>query len=147
MEKNNEFPLEYRRYAASTGPYIPPKKVKKPKADDAEENKDTPAKKETIISPSGVLDALKEKLDKKIDDVKSLTKFIELGYELEEYDLIVAYMKDYLAKQQRDNGIRFNLAMTYLKVGDKKNAKLHLRKILSYDPKFAPAREMQSKLR
>lgn len=147
MEKYKDMPFDYRRYAASTGPYIPPRKKNKPKTDPTEDIPDAQPKKENIVPPERVLETLKEELDKNIEDVKILTNFVELGYSLEEYDLIVAYMKDYLAKHTRDNGIRFNLAMTYLKMGDKRNAKLHFRKILSYDPKFAPAREMQSKLR
>ena len=152
VDKDN-FHLDYRRYTARAG--IPIAQVKKPQ-DIHEKNKsgekakpDNPA-----MTPYQVFRAAAEKLDstlvvKENLDVyqKMLSEFIRLGYELEEYETIIEYMKKYLGKNSRDNGIRHNLAMVYLKIGMVKKCKLELRQILKNDPKFKPAREMLEKFR
>ena len=90
---------------------------------------------------------MKNRLDEKIDDSKTLTEFIKVGYELAEYQLIIKYMRDYLAIHSRDNGIRYNLGMTLLKTGETRKAKLEFRATLRFNPKFQPARDILERLR
>jgi len=151
MAQDNETPLDYRRYAAMTQSLVAKKvtPAEVPAEDKDKKTKSAPSKEmvKPAMPPERQLEALKAKLDEKIDDVKTLTEFIKLGYELGEYDLIIGYMRDYLARKSRDNGIRFNLAMTLMRKGDKKGSKLQFRKILSYDQKHSQARAMLDRLR
>jgi|GEM_PF-1576286 len=150
MAQDDQTPLDYRRYAAMTRQLV----ITKPPEIPPIEESGNPAPQEQsgeqvkpAVSPMRQFEALKEKLMEKIDDAKMLTEFIKLGYELGEYEVIIAFMKDYLARKSRDTGIRFNLAMTLLRTGDKKKAKFHFRKILSHDQKHQQARAMLERLR
>ena len=151
MAQDDQTPLDYRRYAAMTRQLVITKPTQEPSAS---ENIEKPASQESAaepvqppVLPARQFEALKEKLTVNIDDAKTLTEFIKLGYELGEYEIIIAFMKDYLARKGRDTGIRFNLAMTLLRTGDKKKAKFHFRKILSHNQKHQQARAMLERLR
>ncbi len=151
MAQDDETPLDYRRYAAMTRHLVITKPSPEPSAAENNENTAPPEPAAEPVKPSVLperrFEALKEKLTEKIDDAKMLTEFIKLGYDLGEYDIIIAFMKDYLARKSRDTGIRFNLAMTLLRTGDKKKAAFHFRKILSYNQKHQQARAMLERIR
>jgi Flp pilus assembly protein TadD len=70
-----------------------------------------------------------------------------MGYELGEYQLIENYMRQYLSRHPRDNGIRQSLAMLLIRRGNRKRAKMELRRILQYNPKFNQARELLERMR
>lgn len=153
MVDKDDFHLDYRRYAARAGiPITPPKN---PQVQENEHKSDEKLKTDTpALTPYQVFRAAAEKLEStpltkgNVNEYqKMLSEFIRLGYELEEYDTTIEYMKKYLGKRPRDNGIRHNLAMVYLKIGNRKKCKLELRQILKNDPKFKPAREMLEKFR
>lgn len=82
-----------------------------------------------------------------IDNPKLLNEFIKLGYELEEYELIEGPIKRYLGRHSRDNGIRQSYAMVLLRMGNRRRAKIELRRILTNNPRFKPAREALERMR
>lgn len=146
MPDKEEYPIDYRRYAAQIGfPITPGKEIVEKQAQEGEE----PPREEKApsIPPIQRLRMLESKVKDKLDDVKLLNEFIKLGYELKEYKLIEEYMRQYLGRHPRDNGIRQSLAMVLIRTGNRKRAKVQLRKILEYNPKFAQARELLERIR
>lgn len=152
VEKNNPH-LDYQRYAARAGiPIITPKQqADTPKEELSAENSSPEPPK---LTPYQIFKMAGEKIEntpltrENVDEyVKMLNEFVRLGYELEEYEIIINVMKKYLVKNPRDNGIRQNLANVLLKIGQVKKCKIELRTIMKNDPKYKPARELLEKFR
>lgn len=150
--------LDYRRFAALTGSHI--KRPVQPQTDAESENdsagqqtapepvpSNPPELKPQEKSKAQIFTQLRNKLDAKIDDANTLTEFIKIGYEIGEFEILKKYITAYLGIHARDHGVRFNLGMIMLRMGETRKAKLEFRKILGYNPKFQHARDMLEKLR
>ncbi|MBC8278472.1 MAG: hypothetical protein H8E46_09590 [FCB group bacterium] len=148
MPEENDMPLHYRRYSAISGSFIKKIPQEQTSENQEEQNDNLPEKPEKPeMTPSQHLDKLKAKLDEKIDQVEVLTEFVKIAYELKAYDDIIEYSKTFLRIHPRDNGIRFNVGMVLLRVGEVKKAKLEFRQILRYNPRFKQARDVLDKMR
>jgi len=148
MPEENDMPLHYRRYSAMSGSFIkktPQEQTPENLGDQIESQTEKPQKPE--LSPSQQLDKLKAKLVENIDQVEVLSEFVKIAYELKEYDDIIKYSKTFLRIHPRDNGIRFNVGMVLLRIGEVKKAKLEFRQILRYNPRFKKARDVLDKMR
>lgn len=146
MAENNDFTMNYRRYAAQKSSMIKPDKT--PDKPSSEERKEpAPAEEKKILAPVVRMRQLQSKLDDNIDDLNALNELLRIGYELEEYQLIEDYMREYLARHPRHHATRHSLAVTLIRLGNKRRAKVELRKILSQNPKFKRARQLLERMR
>lgn len=148
MPDKEELPLHYRRYSAVSGSLIKKIPENAPLEDNAQPGNTQPAPPpKSAASPDQKMVKLRDKLDEKLDQVQVLTEFVKIAYDLEEYDQILKYSGRFLAIHPRDNGIRFNMGMVLLKIGDAKKAKIEFRKILQFNPRFQQARQILDKMR
>ncbi len=149
MAEKEEMPLEYRRYLASLGLPVsqPESQAKTEDTETDAEKSPAQAAKAAPITPYQKLRLLEGKVENNVDDPKLLNEFIKLGYEMEEFELIADYVRRYLGRHSRDNGIRQSYAMILLRIGNRRRAKIELRRILTNNPKFKPAREALDRMR
>jgi tetratricopeptide (TPR) repeat protein len=159
MKKEDEIPLEYRRYSASLNFNIKSKRLENSdlEADsiiDATPDATIVNKEQPVASPPKMamppiirLRQLQSKLNDNIDELPILNEFIRLGYDLGELELIEEYMRRYLARHSRQNATRYSLAMVLMRLGKREKAAKELRRILQYNPKFHQARQLLDRMR
>jgi len=149
MAEKNDFPIEYRRYLAGQGIDIH-------SSNEADESaaavnhasaQKPPPDTEPVKTPTQILKDLEYKVRDKPDDPGILNQYIKIAYEMGELEAAVTIVKRYVDRHPRDNGMRQNYAMLLVRTGKPSRAKVELRKILSYNPKFKPARETLERLR
>lgn len=146
MAENNDFKMDYRRYAAQKSRMIKPAEPSD-KPPPAEREHPPPAEAEKKLPPIIRMRQLQSKLDANIDDLAALNEFLKIGYELEEYKLIEGYMSDYLQRHPNHHATRHSLAVTLIRLGNTRSAKIELRRILSKNPKFEQARQLLERMR